>query len=79
MWQEQYLPQAPCMAGGLQQALLCTSHQEGLDMRADESCPCQEAFPGSCRRADGARRAGQDRQGWAPAAQEPSSAPTLTS
>lgn len=58
------------MAGGLQQALICTPHPGGLDIRADESHPCQGASPGSCRdrrhnlqlEADRARRAGQ--VGW---------------
>lgn len=50
VWQEQHLLQAPHKAGRLQQALLHTSHQGFLDMRADESFPCQGASPGGCRR-----------------------------
>ena len=64
-------PPLPCMVGGLQQALLCKPHQVNLDMRADESCPCQGTSPGVCRgdekqaaaRSCQARRTRQARRG----------------
>lgn len=86
-WQEQPLLQVPCRAGGLQQTLLCTPHQGGLDRRADESCPCQGACPGGFRRheAQAAARSAQGQEGWAGQAgvgtcgPRPSMAPMLTS
>ena len=42
----------PCMAGGLQQVLLCTPSQGHLERRVDESCPFQGTSPGVCRRQE---------------------------
>ena len=55
------------MAGGLQQALLCIPHQGGLDRRTDESCSCQGASPGGCRRqeTEAATRSRWAQEGWA--------------
>ena len=54
----------PCMVGGLQQKLLCKPHQVNLDMRLDESCPCQGTSLGVCRRhEEQARPGGPERPG----------------
>ena len=83
-------PPLPCMVGGLQQALLCKPHQVNLDMRADESCPCQGTSPGVCRgdekqaaaRSSQARRTRQARLGGGGGGSrtpQPCTAPVLTS
>ncbi|VCW79342.1 unnamed protein product, partial [Gulo gulo] len=43
---EQYLPQAPCMADGIQLAPLGAPAQGLLDVRSGESPPGQRASPG---------------------------------
>ena len=57
----------PCMAGGLQQVLLCTPSQGDLERRADESCPFQGTSPHGCRRqeAQAAARSPWGQEGWA--------------
>ena len=55
--------------------LICKPHQANLDIRPNESHPCQGTSPGVCRgheeqaaaRSCQAWRAGWARQGWAPA------------
>ena len=59
---EQHLPQARCMAGGLQQTLLWTPPQGLLDIGADERPPGQGTSPGGCRR-QGAPATARSRRG----------------